>query len=58
MFLRRYNCDNLVVQFRSVASTASELRLNFHTNAYFVVPDITFPATHRVTFHKFCSVII
>jgi len=55
-YLCRYISVHLVVQLRIVTTTTNEPPLAFRTNAYFVVPDTAFVATHRVTFHRFGSV--
>lgn len=47
--------NHLVSQFWSVASATNRLSLVFCTNAYFVVPDITFLAAHPVFFIWRCN---
>jgi len=46
--------NHFVLQFWSVVSTTNGLPLVFCTNAYFVVPDITFLAAFSVIFFFFC----
>jgi hypothetical protein len=57
-YLCRYNSEHLVVHLWLVTCATIELSLAFRTNAHFVVPDTAFLATHRVTFHRFGSVIV